>query len=97
MASMSRPDALTELLARAREILEREKEPTTEVAQALLTAGVALVADRLDRGEHCAPFTPGVEVTPTEVALVVGVMLEAADIDMPQLVMWQALGMGAKP
>ncbi|MGH2946777.1 MAG: hypothetical protein ACRDPC_11050 [Solirubrobacteraceae bacterium] len=94
---MSRPDALTELVSRVRDILEREAEPTTELAQALLTAGVALVADRLDRGEHCAPFMPGVEVTPTEVALVVGVMLEAADIDMPQLAMWQALGMGAKP
>ena len=45
----------------------------------------------------CRPFPSDVELTPTEVALVTLVMLEAADIDMPQLAMWQALGMGQLP
>jgi hypothetical protein len=90
---MSQGDPLPVLLARARAALERDGDAGPEVAQALLTAGVALAADHLDRGVYCPPFSPGVEVSPTEVALVVCSMLDAADIDMPQLAMWQALGM----
>jgi hypothetical protein len=86
--------AVAELVVRARAALAREDATPAELGQALLTAGVALVAEQLDRGVPCRPFPPDVEVTPTEVALVTLVMLEAADIDMPQLAMWQALGMG---
>ncbi|HET8754530.1 MAG TPA: hypothetical protein VFM58_00880 [Solirubrobacteraceae bacterium] len=87
--------ALAELVERARAALARDDIPHGELGQALLTAGVALVAEQLEQGVPCAPFAPYVEVTPTEVALVTLVMLEAADIDMPQLAMWEALGMGA--
>lgn len=99
MGSMS-PDeaplngAVSELVERARAALAREDASRAELGQALLTAGVALVAEQLDNGVPCRPFAPDVEITPTEVALVTLVMLEAADIDMPQLAMWQALGMG---
>jgi hypothetical protein len=88
--------ALAELVERARAALARGDIPRGELGQTLLTAGVALVAEQLDAGVPCAPFAPDVEVTPTEVALVTLVMLEAADIDMPQLAMWEALGMAAQ-
>lgn len=87
--------AVAELVERARAALARGDTPPGELGQALLTAGVALVAEQLDGGVPCSPFPRDVEMTPTEVALVTLVMLEAADIDMPQLAMWQALGMGA--
>jgi hypothetical protein len=86
--------AVAELVERARAALTRDDISRSELGQALLTAGVGLVAAQLDDGVACRPFTPDVEITPTEVALVTLVMLEAADIDMPQLAMWQALGMG---
>jgi hypothetical protein len=86
--------ALAELVERARAALARGDLSHGELGQALLTAGVALVAEQLEQGVPCAPFAPDVEVTPTEVAMVALVMLEAADIDMPQLAMWEALGMG---
>jgi hypothetical protein len=86
--------AVAELIERARAAVARDDVSSAELGQALLTAGVALVAEQLDNGIPCRPFAPDVEVTPTEVALVTLAMLEAADIDMPQLAMWQALGMG---
>jgi hypothetical protein len=86
--------AVAELVERARAALARGDISSGELGQALLTAGVALVAERLEAGVPCRPFAPDVEITPTEVALVTLAMLEAADIDMPQLAMWQALGMG---
>jgi hypothetical protein len=67
------------------------------LGQALLTAGVALAARDIDAGVPFAPFPADVRFTPTDVALVVCSMLEAADIDMPQLAMWQALGMAPSP
>jgi hypothetical protein len=97
MSLDERPPVADELLARARAALARDDAPGGELAQALLTAGVVLLAEQLDRGVRCPPFAPDVEITPTEVALVACVMLEAADIDMPQLAIWQALGMGQPP
>lgn len=86
-----------DLLARTRRQLGGDAEPDGSMVQVLLTTGVALAADLMDRGTRWTPFLPDVELTPTEVALAVCAMLEAADIDMPQLTMWQALGIGQPP
>ena len=63
-----------------------------EVTQALLTAGVLLLAHNVDEGSKFAPFTPGSEVGPTEVAIAATAMLDAVEVELFELAMWRTWG-----
>lgn len=63
--------------------------------QRVLATAVSAYAERLERGEHLAPFPPsgaGIELTPTQVSRVASAMLEALDIEIFELALWRSWG-----
>lgn len=64
-----------------------------EAVQQLLTAAVRLYAAK--EGPRVRPFPEDDEVTATEVLVTVSEMLEAVDVEVFELGIWQAWGRGS--
>jgi len=64
-----------------------------EAVQHLLTAAVRLYAAK--EGPRVRPFAEDDEVTATEVLVTVSEMLEAVDVEVFELGIWQAWGSGS--
>lgn len=65
-----------------------------EAVQALLAAAVRRYAARRATGEPLPAWPPAADVPATDVVVTVMAMLEAADVAVFELGMWQALGRG---
>ena len=73
---------------------EAVRPPDPAVVRAVTTAAVKLVARQAQLGVFENPFLQQPSASPTEVAIAVLNLLSAADIELPEIAMWDAMGMG---
>jgi hypothetical protein len=89
-AARTKPAAVPDFCARAREALKRGTPDTItdKALQQVLTAAVKIYAAKVERrGHDVAPFTPGT-VTATETVVTACGMIRAADLNMFDVAIW---------
>lgn len=69
----------------------RAGELSVETAQELMTAGVIGYAARREDGDRSRPFSPGHDISATDVAVTCTAMLEDVNIAIFELGLWQSM------
>ena len=84
--------AWDDLLRELAQLSDHTTEVPPAVVQELVTAAVTVYADRLQAGPAFGPFREGHAASQTDVATVVSQLLDAAEIEIFELAVWQVWG-----